>query len=156
MGDWAGISNTAAANRAATEGVGSGQRGALAGQDARFNEMREAQLRDAFAQSIGMSGIAGAGKFSRYIASPEGQAAFQAFKQKQLAPAPKPPAAPAGLPSATPPPTPLGSSGNPTAAAPKTPQVSQMGGNLTNSKGLPPGAMSVAPGMAPRRLTRMG
>ena len=72
--------------------------------DARFAEVRNAQLRDAFAKSIGMSGIAGAGKFSAFMKTPQGQQAFAAFQQKMSAPKPAPSPTPTPAAKMAPPP----------------------------------------------------
>lgn len=148
--NWGAINAAAAANRAGTQGVGSVQKGALAGQDNRFNAMQEEQLQQQFAQAMGMSGIAGAGKFSAFMKTPEGQAKYAAFKQSKMQPA-KPLVAPTPAPSPSPSPSP-----QPLGSAPVPPKVSSMGGNLSTSAGKPKLAMNAAPGLGANRLSMLG
>lgn len=126
-----------------SQGQAAGFRGSQAGNDARFQQMNEQDAINRFGASIGMSGIAGAGKLAAFLKTPQGQQAFQAFKAKSMlqarpgmgAPAPRPtptptpqPGAPQMAPPDQPPPQKI------SQLAPQPPQAMaqppQMGGNL--------------------------
>lgn len=104
------------------------------GNDARFAAQQQQQMMDQFAQSIGMGGIAGAGRFAAFMKTPDGQAKFKAF---MAAKQPKPAASPSPAPS----PTPVAPSPQP-AVAP-TPRIS----NLAPAQ---PGQMTPPPQQVPQ------